>query len=289
MEKYISYSNKENYKSHILFNDLNETDKNLFIHEIGTSYLNLDTFRSFVRKTYVIHFVYRGSIIYMGKEVSAGEIFVMFPDEFSHFKTKEGSNWASSWIKLSGELVEKYLKDVGITPENHIYSNTATTKIATLLKDAVFADYENEYIHFKLTSLFFQILSLYNNESNRLSSFTKLTKTEEYIQQSVKYIKENYFNEITPSEIAKNININTNYLCRLFKSRFNMSIKSYITQYRVFMAEILLSETNLSISEISVAVGYYDAHNFSQVFRKHTSFTPTQFREKKIGIKFADI
>ena len=45
-------------------------------------------------------------------------------------------------------------------------------------------------------------------------------------------------------------------------------------------AKHLLSTTNKTISEISSLIGYDDANYVSQLFKKMTGFTPTEFRKK---------
>lgn len=47
-------------------------------------------------------------------------------------------------------------------------------------------------------------------------------------------------------------------------------------------AKVLLKGTVWSISEIAWTLGFEEANHFSSFFKRHTSFTPRQFRQHKI-------
>lgn len=40
-----------------------------------------------------------------------------------------------------------------------------------------------------------------------------------------------------------------------------------------------MTDTNLSIGEIAVKLGYTDAHNFARTYKKSTGLSPSAYRE----------
>ena len=67
-------------------------------------------------------------------------------------------------------------------------------------------------------------------------------------------------------------------LIRRFKSATGVSIGQYLQQRRLDEAQALLRRTNLSITEVGVAVGLNDPSHFSRMFREQTGLTPSAFR-----------
>jgi len=57
-----------------------------------------------------------------------------------------------------------------------------------------------------------------------------------------------------------------------------LSPKEYILTNKMNLAKQLLYQTDLSIKEISVEIGYDDQLYFSRIFRKRTGYTPSEYK-----------
>ena len=64
----------------------------------------------------------------------------------------------------------------------------------------------------------------------------------------------------------------------LFKKSTGSSFKEYLNMVRIEESKRLLSNTDFSIIDIAIAVGFEDQSYFSKVFKKFTGLTPKQFR-----------
>ncbi|MCU6794680.1 response regulator transcription factor [Paenibacillus sp. WQ 127069] len=98
------------------------------------------------------------------------------------------------------------------------------------------------------------------------------------------FIQAHYAEDITLQSIAERHHMSESYFSRLFKKQVGTSFLEYITQIRMRHAKELLTNPRLKIYEVSVQVGYQDSRYFSQIFRKYTGETPTEFR-KRLGIE----
>jgi YesN/AraC family two-component response regulator len=83
----------------------------------------------------------------------------------------------------------------------------------------------------------------------------------------------------TNKEFAKRMNVNEDYMAKLFKTFVGMKPSVYIGTTRHHMARQLLRESNLSIEVIGEKVGYDDAHYFSRIFRKYEGISPSEYRK----------
>ncbi len=104
-------------------------------------------------------------------------------------------------------------------------------------------------------------------------------KTNILIKFASDFIKDNYFRDITLDTVAKQIFITPGYLSQLFKQETGINFLEYLNQYRIEKAKELLKNTFLKNYEISDKVGFADDKYFSQVFKRYTGLTPTQYRE----------
>ncbi|MBP1995561.1 response regulator [Paenibacillus eucommiae] len=98
------------------------------------------------------------------------------------------------------------------------------------------------------------------------------------------FIQQHYAEDITLQGIAERHHMSESHFSRLFKKQVGTSFLEYLTLIRVRQAKELLTNPRLKIYEVSVQVGYQDSRYFSQIFRKYTGETPTEFR-KRLGIE----
>lgn len=56
-----------------------------------------------------------------------------------------------------------------------------------------------------------------------------------------------------------------------------MTITDYINKNRIKEAKLYLQGDNVSITEVSLMVGFNDLNYFCRVFKKFTSMTPSQY------------
>lgn len=94
------------------------------------------------------------------------------------------------------------------------------------------------------------------------------------------YIREHYDKDISLQDVAASVHMSESYFSRIFKKYSGVSFIEYVTQLRLEKAKQLLLRPDAKIYEVSLAVGYQDARYFSQLFRKWTGETPTEFRRR---------
>lgn len=104
------------------------------------------------------------------------------------------------------------------------------------------------------------------------------TKGSEITKKAIQYISKNYARTLTLDEVASHVNLNSAYFSSLFKQLTGSSFKEYLNMVRIEESKRLLANTNYSIIEIALAVGFDDQSYFSKIFKKHTGLTPKQYR-----------
>lgn len=78
--------------------------------------------------------------------------------------------------------------------------------------------------------------------------------------------------------IAKEMNMNANYLGQLFKRETGKTYSAYVTELRIEKAKEMLVSGDLSINEIAVTLGFNDYFYFLKTFKRVSGYTPKQYR-----------
>ena len=100
------------------------------------------------------------------------------------------------------------------------------------------------------------------------------------VRDALYYIRRHYNENISLTDVAEHINVNKSYLCDVFKKEQKVTILQYMTNLRIEKAKELLLHTDMKMYEISVEVGYNDYTYFSQIFKRNTGSTLSEFRKK---------
>ena len=93
------------------------------------------------------------------------------------------------------------------------------------------------------------------------------------------YISENFDRQLTLDALAGQFYISKYYLSRTFKEITGYGINEYINIHRIQRAKRLLEETDMSISEISIALGYESMTYFEKIFKTYMTLSPLKYRK----------
>jgi AraC-like DNA-binding protein len=100
-------------------------------------------------------------------------------------------------------------------------------------------------------------------------------------EKARRHIKTHFHESLTTSTISQAIEINSDYLERIFKRSFNQTIIQAVHHYRIrYARQLLLDETqNRNIDQIANQCGYPDPGYFRRVFKRHAGMTPKAFQK----------
>lgn len=135
-------------------------------------------------------------------------------------------------------------------------------------------------IYSKLIGLFLLIGRKYLS-GNQIFHESKQSKQKEYIEKFdliFDYIHNNYMKEISLDTIAGIANFSKFHFSRLFKQFTNMSFYDYLNKERIQVAETLLLDPKLSITEVAFQSGFSSISTFNRVFKNMKKCSPTEFR-----------
>lgn len=124
------------------------------------------------------------------------------------------------------------------------------------------------------------ILHLISDMAERQSTWIGKHSHDLYakLEPAIRFINENYAQNLKLEDIAQKAFLNPIYFLRLFKKCFKITPNHYLNMIRLQEACRLLMKTNLSIREIAVSTGFCNQFYFSKVFKSHFRKTPLEYR-----------
>lgn len=212
-------------------------------------------------------------------KVVPGDI-ILIPESIIHRTNYGGVAHTRLLINCSGEYVPASVME-RIQSVGHLYRNSKVLKQL----DEIFAKIEREYENPDVLSadvlkcytaeLFFLILRNENeHESEREES--------NLVTQALKYIQNNYMNDVKLSSVAKMTSVSAEHLSRVFKKETGFGFNEYLTIIRLQKAEFMLrNEPGRAVCEVAYACGFNDGNYFSYKFKEAYGVPPTKIKGKK--------
>lgn len=100
------------------------------------------------------------------------------------------------------------------------------------------------------------------------------------IREIISRIKNNPEQKWNVSSLAENASLSTDHFIRVFKKEYGKTPGAFILEQKIYKAQNLLIESNLSIQRIAELCGFESVSGFSRVFFKHRQITPGKYRRK---------
>jgi AraC-like DNA-binding protein len=108
----------------------------------------------------------------------------------------------------------------------------------------------------------------------------KNTKINALAENISNYIDENISMPLNINNISEKFSYNKDYISRIFKLQYNISLKEYINIKKLYLTKRLLLTSNLTIQKIAQSIGFEDLNLFIKFFKYHENISPMQYREK---------
>lgn len=126
-----------------------------------------------------------------------------------------------------------------------------------------------------LNSFYTLLLSLASATGEQLLDTKQLSPT---LIKLTRYIEENYTSQLSLQVLSSHFSMSKQYIMRLFREQFGMTVTHYINDVRLRKSLELLTFHPLSISEIAYAVGFSSLYYFDRLFKNTYAITPTEYQ-----------
>lgn len=252
-----------------------------------------------VRDHYLLHFVISGSgclhLQNASYPVGENECFLIYPNELSSYHSTPDGTWSYYWIGIAGEFAKELIARTGFQTGRQVMHFTDSTVFDTLkqIVDTAML-YQNDIYGLELTSnsLLYQLFAkLYAEKKEKRLSFHSPvlednsalfglgSSSRQWVSAVITLIQDNYGEDLRVDNIAGSLHLNRSYLSALFKQETGISIKQYLSSYRIEAAKNKLLKTTGSITEISFQCGFKDPLYFSRIFKEKMGCSPSEFRQ----------
>ena len=134
-------------------------------------------------------------------------------------------------------------------------------------------------VYAQLLEMMMLLRRAYENVSGQTG--TSESKQKEYMEKFMdvcNYINDHCTENLTLDAVAARAGFSKYHFTRLFKQFTNVSFYKYLNQKRIGVAERLLIDPKMSVTEVSLASGFSSLSSFIRMFRLVKGCTPSEYR-----------
>ena len=245
------------------------------------------------RNHYLFHYVISGTGTLMSDDsagrthtyqIRSGQGFLIFPKQVNTYIADEKLPWEYAWVEFDGLKAKESLEMAGLTMDSPIYHPGARDLSLELKNEMLYIAQHSDQSPFHLIGHLYLMLDyLTRSSSKRLMQTGKIR--DFYIKEAISFIEQNFQNDISVEDIAGFCNLNRSYFGKIFRDTLGKSPQEFLISYRMSKAAELLKLTELSVGDISSAVGYLNQLHFSRAFKKIYGTSPRQWRNENKTVK----
>ncbi len=130
-------------------------------------------------------------------------------------------------------------------------------------------------------SVLHDIQELRDPASADASSFEPDLPKSSPVYPAVAYVNNHPHEMVTMNNMAQLCHLSPSYFSRLFRRELGENFINYVNRQKVQWAKERLRETNDSVNQIALDLGYMDSSYFINVFKKFEGITPLVYRQHK--------
>lgn len=186
------------------------------------------------------------------------------------------------WVHFTGSQVEAFLDHYELPKEDNVFF-TGVSPDYPWIYNQLIRELQLKRVNYdEMLGILFHHILLVINRYMKEGKQTGNDMINE-IERAARYFNDNFNKNISIEQYATKHLMSVNWFIHSFKSIMKLTPMQYILSLRISAAKAYLESTSKNITEIADAVGYDNALYFSRIFKKHTSYSPSEY--KKIFIQ----
>lgn len=138
------------------------------------------------------------------------------------------------------------------------------------------------YTEVELSNALHSIISKVDNQQSKnihaliknITEAPQNTHTHPVVRMSIRYIGEHFHEKISLESLAIELGFSSGYVSKCLRKYCNKNFPTLLLEHRIQQSVRLLTESNLTVSEVAYQVGFSDPNYFYKCFQKMMGVQP---------------
>lgn len=220
-------------------------------------------------------------------KVKGGCLFWLSPGQWHSYTPNISTGWTEYYISFDGDVIRNMVAHSFLEGKNGAFEIGFNEELVSLFMRALdVAHLKNAGYQSYLSGIAMHMLGLVMSQLKE--KMDSSCTNDQKMEQAKIIMKENVSTELDFRELASSLNLSYSWFRKLFKDYTGVAPARYFLELKIEKVKQLLVTTNLSVKELLYILNYNTTENFYNAFKKHTGYTPVEYRrmmkeEKAVG------
>ena len=242
------------------------------------------------RNHYLFHYILSGSGTLIADDHSGnpqtyhlkqGQGFMIFPNQINTYIADRDDPWEYIWLEFDGLRVKEALGHAGFSKNTPIYNTPKEILRENMAAEMMYIVQNRKSTPLHLIGHLYLFFDFLLRSATPLATPKGSKLRDFYIKETISFIEQNYQYNISVEDIASACGLNRSYFGKIFHDAVGKSPQQFLLNYRMIKATELLKLSQMSIGEISSAVGYQNQLHFSRAFKNVYGVAPKEWRKNR--------
>lgn len=209
---------------------------------------------------------------------SAGQVGFLNCHEPHEYHTIGNTEFV--WLHLDGSNTDDFYRQAVQMHGGFVFDTPYAEQIKDGIYEIVFS-FRNEqpFSEVRLSQKLYGLLAATIDTDKANGEQSAMDET---VAKAIRFIRTQYMNAITLTDVATHVNMSQFHFSRLFKRGCGCPPHEYLILTRLNRAKHLLKTNDLPIKVIAQKVGYQNVSSFTNAFTDRVGISPTLFRKYSI-------
>ncbi len=248
---------------------------------------NFDWTKGRVLDSHALVYISRGSGIFESRHsarqvIDAGQVMFLFPGVWHRYRPDRQTGWDEHWVGFDGVMARSWVKNKFFSSRAPVFKPGQEEKWLTLFTELLTVIKLNRpALQQVMAGFTAQMLGLlYSGQQAGLAGDDQALLI---VQKAITRMQTELEKGLNAQALARELNVSYSSFRHLFQQHTGSSPHQYLLELRLVRARNLLTETSLSVKEISQQTGFEDEHYFCRFFKMKTGLTPGLWRSRSMG------
>ncbi|OGV53361.1 MAG: hypothetical protein A2X49_01790 [Lentisphaerae bacterium GWF2_52_8] len=204
-----------------------------------------------------------------------GDVYIAPKDSTHHYFSDAKDPWTKIWFNVEGELVEQLIRAYGLLGVHHV----PACPLYPVFEEGLRCARENPVsAHEKIALIIHRIIQ---ELSAVLKSRGRPELRSPFALEMKQFLDTKVSGNVSIKNLAAHVHRSPSQAMRIFKSEWGLSPVQYLLERKFEMARALLSESALTVKEISASLGFKDEYYFAALFKRKNGIAPGRYRQAR--------
>jgi AraC-like DNA-binding protein len=208
--------------------------------------------------------------------LAAGDALVLFPGVWHRYRARKSTGWGIHWVHFQGDSADRLRADGVLRPDRAVLRIGLDPSILQAFQDVLDALRTEPSGFVQIAAA--KTLEILARLVGAASAERAVPRLQKVVSRARLRLEADPGTLPVVDELIREFDVSRTHFFRIFKEQTGQSPYKYHLQLKLRRAGEMLRDSDLTVKQIAMALGFRNPYHFSRLFRAKTGASPRAYR-----------